>query len=73
MKWYYVYLVDDIPQQLPADNCNGYTGPFDTEREAWLSLYTEMFNHIEELKNTQQVAFNSFESPSVFPLPIAAE
>ena len=70
-KWYYAYLVDDIPQQIPSDNANGYTGPFDTEREAWLSLYDEMIAHIEELQTTNRVVANGLKAIADYALPVA--
>lgn len=70
-KWYYAYLVDDIPQQLPADNANGYTGPFDTEREAWLALYAEMTAQIKELQYTCRVVVNATKAIAEYTLPVA--
>jgi hypothetical protein len=70
-SWYYAYLVDDVPQRLPADNANGYTGPFDTEREAWLSLYAEMTAHIEELSTTNRVMAKGLKAIADYALPVA--
>lgn len=51
LKWWYAYGADAFPRQGTADELMNYTGPFDTESEAFHALVIEMFDHIDRLEN----------------------
>lgn len=48
LGWWFC-IEDMIPQQMTADEAMNYTGPFATEREAWIAELIQMDERIDNL------------------------